>query len=294
MAREGLGDQLGLPAASRRGDDAPVNCQEVDHSSGTIGPREDIVNERSETRICVRQIGADDVAGNVLHPRDGLEPPGLFRPRGLSEDQAALRRDAVDMLQLGQFQIFAFCDADLMCSLTNSSPCSSTARSINLPTPSSVRLKNSSSSSARPSRHVTTSPPSLKRCFHAFGRLLVIVPDDGDPISQGTERGSTLEGSVGVTAAAIHEGCPLGGNGVVAVGCPILIETTHKADLAGTFADDDEGARKASGYRRIVLWMSSAVPTVGTSCLSAEGRVTNSWLPASSRSATGECVVMNT
>ncbi len=171
------------------------------------------------------------------------------------------------------FRSLAFCEADLMWSLMSSSPCSSTARSINLLTPSSVRLRNSSSSSARPSRHATTvAALGDEGFFHRRRWLLVIIPDDRRPISKRVEGGSALEGPVGIAAAAIDEGDPVGRNGVVAVRCPVLVETTDKADLAGALADDHrfgrERRRDTSGS------CSGCRPRcrrVSTSCLSTAG-----------------------
>ncbi len=60
--------------------------------SGIARPREDTVNKLAETSVGVRQIGSYDVAGNVLHPCDRLEPSTPSGPRGLAKETAAFRR----------------------------------------------------------------------------------------------------------------------------------------------------------------------------------------------------------
>ena len=80
VAGEGIGDKVGLAATGRRGHGTSVDRQDVDVIPNIASPRKDIVNECPETCICFRQIGANDVAGNVLHIRDRLEPPSFFCP----------------------------------------------------------------------------------------------------------------------------------------------------------------------------------------------------------------------
>ena len=63
-------------------------------------------------------------------------------------------------------------------------------------------------------------------CLHRCGRFLVVVPDHRRPVPQRMERGRTLEGPVGIAAAAIDEGGPLGGDGILTVRRPVLIDPT--------------------------------------------------------------------
>src|SRR5687768_11181605 len=49
------------------------------------GPRKGIVDERTQPWVRVRQVRADDVAGNVLHPCHLLEPTVPPCPGGLAE-----------------------------------------------------------------------------------------------------------------------------------------------------------------------------------------------------------------
>src|SRR5690242_8627566 len=59
------------------------------------------------------------------------------------------------------------------------------------------------------------SATSYESCFHGFGWLLIVIPDDCGPISQSMERGGPSERSVRLAAATVNQRRSLGTNGLV-------------------------------------------------------------------------------
>src|SRR3984893_5793448 len=97
MASESLGDKVRLTAPRWRRHRAPINRQKVDAILRHRRPSRTFVDQRSEPFVGAYQVRADDVARNVLHPCDGLEPARLFGVRRLAEDFAVLNRAAADI-----------------------------------------------------------------------------------------------------------------------------------------------------------------------------------------------------
>ncbi len=99
-------------------------------------------------------------ATSCIHVRDLNQPAFLVRAALPRIFRFSVLKPLVDASSRMALRSLALCDSDLILLPIISSPCNSTARSISLFTPSSLRLRNSSSSIVRPSCHEKTSPPS--------------------------------------------------------------------------------------------------------------------------------------
>ena len=219
--------------------------------SGIARPRKDAPDQLPEAGIGIRQIGTDNVAGYVLHPCHRLEPAGLLRPRGLAKDGPALRRypvnegfraDAIQILGVLRRRLDVVVDQLFAMQLD---------RPVKEFTNAVVGQAQEQFVFQRPPITPCDNCPAVRNegRFYRCGRLFVVVPDHRHPVPQRMEGGRAFEGPVGIAAAAIHEGGPLGGDGIVTIRRPVLIEATNKPDLAGAFADDDFRREKGVGVQ---------------------------------------------